>query len=197
MSELGNNLQRIKNQEKFKSINDEKRNNKVLIGIKTPVRKSNNPNETLFEMHTDIFNTIEDNLKNLIMTQKGERLGFPDFGTNLSQVYSDNTLTDDEKVELATQQILKTVSKYMPSITLQNFYSEKVPIVNEKENILNKSGLDLANETQNVKITSLSEKGNSHINKNNLNFPSKYQIIIGYTILNKTKSLTLFVNSAI
>lgn len=197
MSELGNNLQRIKNQEKFKSINDEKRNNKVLIGIKTPVRKSNNPNETLFEMHTDIFNTIEDNLKNLIMTQKGERLGFPDFGTNLSQVYSDNTLTDDEKVELATQQIFKTVSKYMPSITLQNFYSEKVPIVNEKENILNKSGLDLANETQNVKITSLPEKGNSHINKNNLNFPSKYQIIIGYTILNKAKSLTLFVNSAI
>jgi phage baseplate assembly protein W len=197
MSELGNNLQRIKNQEKFKSINDEKRNNKVLIGIKTPVRKSNNPNETLFEMHTDIFNTIEDNLKNLIMTQKGERLGFPDFGTNLSQVYSDNTLSDDEKVELATQQILKTVSKYMPNITLQNFYSEKVPNVNEKENILNKNGLVLANETQNVKITSLPAKGSSHINKNNSNFPSKYQIIIGYTILNKTKSLTLFVNSAI
>ena len=56
---------------------------------------SSTENETLFKMHFKIDDQIKDNLKNLIMTQKGERLGYPDFGTNLRAIYSNTSLAEN------------------------------------------------------------------------------------------------------
>lgn len=197
MSELGNNLYRIKQHEQKKIADALNRSKLIPIGIKTPVKLSNNSKDSLFEMNTDIIDTIEDNLKNLIMTQIGERLGFPDYGTDLSQIYSDNTLSDDEKVNKATQQILTTVSKYMPSLTLQQYYSQKIGSGNSaNENLNNKKGLDMTNAANTASFSS-SKNSQSHINKNNKNLPSKYQVDITYTVLDRSRTLTLIINSAV
>ena len=55
---------------------------KPPIGIKTPLSLDLG-RQGLFEMHTDLAKQISDNLRNLILTNHGERLGFYDFGANL------------------------------------------------------------------------------------------------------------------
>ena len=87
------------------------------IGIKTPIQLA--ASEGLFEMHTDLARQISDNLRNLILTNHGERLGFFDFGANLLPIVFD---LGSEKGDLeAINRIRTAVSKYMPFVSLQNF----------------------------------------------------------------------------
>ena len=98
--------------------------NNIPIGIKTPLRKGLKQGETLFAMHFDVLDQLGDNLKNLIMTQKGERLGRGDFGTSLYQIYSKTNIENPD--QLAIQEISNTVETYMPQISLQDFESRKI-----------------------------------------------------------------------
>jgi len=59
------------------------------IGIKTPLRLSEKDNDSLFEMHRNIEDVVRDNLRNLLLTNKGERLGRHDFGTSLRSLTFD------------------------------------------------------------------------------------------------------------
>lgn len=90
---------------------------KPPIGIKTPMELSMNTG--LFTMHTDISKQISDNLRNLIMTNHGERLGFYDFGANLRPLVFE--LGQEEADILAVERIKAAVSKYMPFVSLSNF----------------------------------------------------------------------------
>ena len=98
--------------------------NKKPIGIKLPLTPKKNKNQTLFEMTYDISDQIKVNLKNLVLTKKGECLCAYDFGTNLIDLYNQ---TDLENIEdLAMQEIQEAVQKYMPFVSLQNYTSIKV-----------------------------------------------------------------------
>ena len=90
---------------------------KLPIGIRTPIQISRGAG--LFEMHTDIARQISDNLRNLILTNHGERLGFYDFGANLGPLVFD--LGTDQGDTMAIDRIRNAVSKYMPFVSLQNF----------------------------------------------------------------------------
>ena len=96
------------------------------IGLKTPLRLSRNASG-LFDMHYDAGDQVNDNLKNLIMTNKGERLGFPDFGADLSELTFE--LGTDTADTSAISRINRAVSKYMPFVELDTF--EPVIIKNE------------------------------------------------------------------
>ena len=65
----------------------------VPIGIKTPLQfglvKSG-----IFDMNFEYADQINDNLKNLIMTNYGDRLGLYKFGANLRQLVSERTSRD-------------------------------------------------------------------------------------------------------
>ena len=87
------------------------------IGIRTPLQVE--MGEGLFAMHTDITKVVSDNLRNLILTNHGERLGFPDFGANLRPILFD--LGQESGDELAINRIRDTVNKYMPFVSLQGF----------------------------------------------------------------------------
>lgn len=87
------------------------------IGIKTPLQLS--PRSGLFDMHTDISKQISDNLRNLLLTNHGERLGFYDFGANLRPILFDlGTDTGDAE---AISRIKGAVRKYMPYVALAEF----------------------------------------------------------------------------
>ena len=90
---------------------------KPPIGIKTPLEFAAGPG--VFTMHTDISRQISDNLRNLIMTNHGERLGFYDFGANLRPLVFD--LGQEEADILAIERIKMAVGKYMPFVSLDNF----------------------------------------------------------------------------
>lgn len=194
MSELGSSLKQIRSLGEFKSKTLE--NPLKPIGIKTPLEKGTTKKETLFKMHYNIVDQIEDNLKNLVMTQKGERLGFPDYGTSLREIYSNNTLSEDDIADIASNEIQNAVKNFMPSISLLEFYSSRVSNDNIKDNFSNESGFELANNLNNkirIEDTQVNE-----INKSNQNIESFYEITIKYSIplLNKVRKLKLIVNSS-
>ncbi len=92
----------------------------IPIGIRTPLRYGNT---SLFEMHTDLFDQIRDNLRNLILTNHGERLGMFDLGANLVELSTERVAREDYDNEVAAR-IASTVSKWMPYVSLD----ELVPL---------------------------------------------------------------------
>lgn len=92
------------------------RNKTVIpIGIKTPVEED--PSEGgLFLMHTDVRAQIADNLRNLILTNWGERLGNYFFGSNLRPLLVDFSSKEDFDQECMVR-INTAISRWMPFVT--------------------------------------------------------------------------------
>ena len=93
------------------------------IGIKTPV---NLKNGTLFEMHYDLADNVVDNLRNLILTNKGERLGNPAFGTDLKRTQFSTANKEDAEIEMMAK-IQNAVKTFMPFVALQDFTTTQIP----------------------------------------------------------------------
>lgn len=96
------------------------------IGVKTPLRLSEGASD-LFDMHFSMGDQVSDNLRNLILTNKGERLCMPDFGANLKGIVFD--LGTESGDTAAIGRISRAVAKYMPFVSLNTF--EPVIIKNE------------------------------------------------------------------
>tara|TARA_A100001011_G_C13881473_1_gene663139 strand:+ start:26 stop:523 length:498 start_codon:yes stop_codon:yes gene_type:complete len=88
------------------------------IGIKTPIAEGYS--DGLFVMTKDNGSALADNLRNLIQTNHGERLGLYDFGANLQPLLLNNAADFDTK---AMGQISTAISKYMPFIKPSAFAS--------------------------------------------------------------------------
>lgn len=91
----------------------------IPLGIKTPLQFSDN---SIFAMHYDLADQVHDNLRNLLLTNWGERLGFYSFGANLRQLCSE--ISNIEQFDsTAIENIRDAVSKWMPFVSLVNFSS--------------------------------------------------------------------------
>lgn len=93
----------------------------VPIGIKTPLRLGQN-GEGIFATHDDLAEQVQDNLRNLLLTNWGERLGLYDFGANLRELTTEATAQDAFDEEAITR-IRAAISKYMPYVEPQTFES--------------------------------------------------------------------------
>ena len=91
------------------------------IGFKTPFEIDRSSN-ALFAMHTDVRSQIADNLRNLVNTNWGERLGLYDFGANLRELVTDYSNQEDFENEAAVR-INTAISRWMPFITPVNMDS--------------------------------------------------------------------------
>lgn len=191
MSSLGRTLSQIK---KFGEIKQKTlKEVDFPIGIKTPLREGKREGESLFEMNFTAEDQIKDNLRNLIMTQKGERLGFPDFGTNLYRLYSNSALEINQIEDFLMSEIKSCVQKYMPSISLEEFYSNKVD-----ENIQNQDfqGNEFSKKLSQVSINNIES---SKSIKKDITDNTVYEINIKYnipSIESKNELLTIYVKSS-
>ena len=112
----------------FKSVGKTQENvkeetlNKSLIpyGIKTPLRLGSS--EGIFEMNYNLADQFSDNLRNLLLTNWGERLGLYQFGANLKPLTTEFE-TQDDFDNKAIQRIKAAVDKWMPFIDLEEFSS--------------------------------------------------------------------------
>lgn len=93
----------------------------IPIGIKTPLRLGH-LGEGIFAVNTDLEEQIQDNFRNLLLTNWGERLGLYDFGANLRELTTETT-SIEEFDEEAMSRIRNAVGKYMPYIDLEGFQS--------------------------------------------------------------------------
>lgn len=98
----------------------------IPFGIKTPLRIDD---KNIFAMNYNVEDQIHDNLRNLLLTNWGERLGLYDFGANLRELTSEFTSIDSFDEE-AISRIRSAVAKWMPFISLKNFSS----LVDRQEN---------------------------------------------------------------
>jgi phage baseplate assembly protein W len=94
------------------------------VGIKTPMTLGGNGNP--YQMHTSVAEQVQDNLRNMIMTNWGERLGLYDYGGNLRQILADYATNTDLETSVM-QSIMRTVEKYMPFVTLDTFDMQNLP----------------------------------------------------------------------
>jgi len=101
---------------KFQSIINE-----VPIGIKTPLRLGIE-NDGIFSMHLRLPDQIQDNFRNLLLTNHGERLGRYNYGANLSELSYE--LGKSEFDAEAIRRIRLAINKFMPFIDPRTFESE-------------------------------------------------------------------------
>jgi phage baseplate assembly protein W len=102
----------------------------IPIGIATPLRPGS---DDLFAMHYNLADQVADNLRNLILTNWGERVGLYNFGGNLRPILSDFVSQDDFDAK-ATERILSAVNKWMPYVVLETFESSIDRVQNNSSN---------------------------------------------------------------
>lgn len=96
------------------------------IGIKTPLELGTGT-DGLLKMHKSIENQIVDNFKNLLLTNKGERMFLYDFGANLRELQFELG-TESGDIE-AINRIKSATEKYLPFIDLQTFETFNIPLI--------------------------------------------------------------------
>jgi len=98
-----------------------KESEKLPLGFSLPLDVNSSGNG-LFKMNIELQNQLEDNFKTLVLTRPGERLGFPDYGVDLSDIlYGLGTENIDQ---IAMDRIKSAVDTYMPFIQLKGFSSD-------------------------------------------------------------------------
>lgn len=105
----------------------------IPYGIKTPLKISNS--DDIFEMNYNLADQFADNLKNLLLTNWGERLGLYDFGANLRPLTMEFVSQDDFDTE-AISRIKSAVEKWMPFIDLEDFSSSTDRMENKNTAII-------------------------------------------------------------
>ena len=95
------------------------------IGIKTPL-EFGMEREGIFAMHFDNASQIKDNLRNLLMTNYGERVGIYAFGADLRSLVGELASQEEFESE-AMLRISQAVSNWMPMIELDTFESKFIP----------------------------------------------------------------------
>ena len=95
---------------------------KQPIGIKTPIRLSQGKTG-LFEMNYNLQDQVRDNLKNLLLTNKGDRIRNYQFGADLFPLASEKLAQEDFDKQ-ALSQIKEAANLFMPFIDLKNMSSE-------------------------------------------------------------------------
>ena len=91
------------------------------IGIKTPLQIGGDAG--LLVMHYEIANQIADNLRNLLLTNWGERVGQYFFGANLRPLTTEYVNQENFDNE-AVLRIKSAVATWMPFVDLVEFISE-------------------------------------------------------------------------
>ena len=92
------------------------------IGINLPLTLGSE-RSGIFQMSFDTAAAISTNLRNLVMTNHGERLGRFRYGANLGPLCAEYTSSQDFESD-AMRRIQTAVEEFLPSVILNDFSSE-------------------------------------------------------------------------
>lgn len=107
----------------IKEINsfEQERRSTIPIGVKTPLILDQSSNN-IFAMHTTVRGQIADNLRNLLQTNWGERVGLTAYGANLKPLVTEFSSKKSFDAE-AIVRINTAVLRWMPFVELIDFES--------------------------------------------------------------------------
>lgn len=92
--------------------------NLPFVGVKMPLSLGT---ESFLAMNRTSRDQVADNLKNLLMTNHGERLGLYSYGCNLRELLAESNISDDEFQRIAAERIFENVGKWMSFVQLIGF----------------------------------------------------------------------------
>ena len=98
-----------------KIVIDTEEFNNFAVGITLPIQRGN---DGYFRQSFRTFDQVRSNLKNLLLTKKGERLLQPEFGSGLHDLLF-NPATEKFEEDLETT-INNAVAKWWPYITVED-----------------------------------------------------------------------------
>jgi phage baseplate assembly protein W len=84
------------------------------IGVTIPF---NNPNGVFYQSYTNRVQVFS-NVKNLLLTAKGERYMQPDFGTELKFILFENITSEDSFAERIRGEIISAISTWLPYLSI-------------------------------------------------------------------------------
>lgn len=98
-----------------KVVQDLEEYDKVAYGITSPTRRGG----SMFEQTFSSFEAAKSNLRNLLLTRKGERIMQPEFGTGIHGVLFE-PMDDSNFEEDITNTIVESVSYWLPYISIKD-----------------------------------------------------------------------------
>ena len=94
------------------------RDDKVFIGLDLPIRLSNVSGSGYFARTSTTIKAVKNNIKNLIQTEKGERLLQPGLGLDLKRFLFEQ-LTVDTKMAIENE-ITSTLQRWLPFVMVND-----------------------------------------------------------------------------
>lgn len=111
------------------------KNIKNPISIKSPLSISDRFGA--FDMYESAVEAVNAQVKNILLTNKGERLGNFDFGADIQRILFESSISSIE--DILARSINQNVKKYCPGVKLQNmaiYTSEQLKNLQENEILL-------------------------------------------------------------
>jgi|TARA_Y100000389_G_scaffold202184_1_gene246792 uncharacterized protein len=113
-----------------KVVKDTKEFDSYAYGITLPLSRG----ETGFFQQAFVsFEQAKSNLKNLLLTKKGERIMQPNFGTGLQSLLFEQA--DDNLEQKIEQTITENVSYWLPYVTIKNIDIEMTNELKDKNQV--------------------------------------------------------------
>jgi phage baseplate assembly protein W len=85
------------------------------IGITIPF---NNPNGIFYQSFTNV-NQVLSNLKNLLLTARGERYMLPTFGTDIKTILFENITSEEDFLNRVNGEIESAIQEWLPYLVIQ------------------------------------------------------------------------------
>ncbi len=96
--------------------------NKQLVGLKLPLQLGSDT-DGYFESTTLTLEAVRENIRNLILTRRGERIFHPLLGLGLEDLLFQNIT--EELIQLTKDSIVDTIRQWLPYITVGDIKIEE------------------------------------------------------------------------
>jgi len=112
-----------------KNIKDTNEYKDYAIGLSLPITINNIAFEQTFQTNEQ----VKSNIKNLLLTKKGERILQPEFGSGLHEVLFE--FNNDEYSSIIESEIESAINQWLPFVTIQDIEIEQTDFLKDTNRV--------------------------------------------------------------
>jgi phage baseplate assembly protein W len=112
-----------------KVVKDTVEFNDYAIGISLPIQIGN----VAFNQTFQTIDQVKSNIKNLLLTKKGERVMQPEFGSGLQEVLFE--FNDDDLSEKIETTITTAIERWIPSVSIESILVESTDALKDSNQV--------------------------------------------------------------